>query len=452
MNKVAARAGILLVLILVLVSGMVFFIYEYTTQASRWITSTESPHVYNGEDIKRGSVTDREGNLLLDLNDNRTYSTDQKLRMATLHWVGDRNGNIATPILSAYSKELTGYELFNGVYSYNQDGMEAKLTLSGKVQTVAMEALGDYKGTIGVYNYKTGEILCAVVTPTYDPDNVPDIEGNKENYGDVYRNRFIQNTYAPGSVFKIVTLAAALECIDDIQEQTFQCNGRLDFGNNAITCEKKHQEQTLKQAFRNSCNCAFAEIALQVGRERLSHYAKQFGVTEEITFDGIKTRQGIFDTANTADVTFAWSGIGQHTDEVNPCTYMTFVGAVAAGGKGVAPYIVKQVAHYWGTAAERERIMSEETAAVLQEYMAFNVSDKYGSKNFPGLTVCAKTGTAEVGGGKKPNAVLTGFVSDEEYPLAFIAIVEDGGYGSDICVPIMGKVLTSCKEVMDSEK
>ena len=93
--------------------------------------------------------------------------------------------------------------------------------------------------------------------------------------------------------------------------------------------------------------------------------------------------------------------------------------------------------------------MSATTAEKLREYMGFNVTDKYGSDNFPGLTVCAKTGTAEVGGGKKPNAMIAGFVADEEYPLAFVIAVEDGGYGRQICVPILSKILAACKEVMD---
>ena len=80
--------------------------------------------------------------------------------------------------------------------------------------------------------------------------------------------------------------------------------------------------------------------------------------------------------------------------------------------------------------------------------MRVNVSDKYGDENFPGLQVCAKTGTAEVGGEKKPNAMLAGFVEDEQCPLAFIAAVEDAGYGSEVCIPIISKVLTACTEVL----
>lgn len=452
MNKVAARAGILILLILVLLAGMVFFVFEYVMQSGEWVTFTGSPHIYNGGNIGCGSVTDRDGTVLLDLNNGRKYSEDERLRHATVHWIGDRSGSVSAPALTTYSEELAGYELLNGVYSYGKTGGTAQLTLSGKIQTAALEALGSYKGTIGVYNYKTGELLCAVTTPTFDPDNLPDIEGDSEKYEGVYVNRFVQSRYTPGSVFKIVTLAAALESIEDITEQTFQCKGSLEFGVNAITCEERHNKQTLKQAFRNSCNCAFAQIALQVGAEKLSLYAQQFGVTGQITFDGITTPQGNFDTTNAADVSIAWSGIGQHTDLINPCTFMTFVGAVAAGGKGVDPYVVQQVSGYRAKIVRNQRIMSDETAQILKEYMAFNVTDKYGSHYFPDLTVCAKTGTAEVGGGKKPNAVLTGFVADESYPLAFIAIVEDGGYGREICIPMMSKVLAACKEVMDGDK
>jgi peptidoglycan glycosyltransferase len=98
-----------------------------------------------------------------------------------------------------------------------------------------------------------------------------------------------------------------------------------------------------------------------------------------------------------------------------------------------------------------ERIMSRETAKTLQEYMRNNVQTKYGSQNFPGLTVCAKSGTSQLGGEEVSNAMFSGFVADEKYPLAFMVVVENGGYGSGTCVPILSKVLSACKEVMDAE-
>ena len=454
MNKVASRAGIVLLLVLLFVVGLTFFVFEYVTQANSWVTFAGSPHVYNGGNIGCGAVTDRDGILLLDLNNGRSYSSNEQIRLSTVHWVGDRRGSVDAPALSAYAAQLAGFELLNGVYSYGDTGGVAELTLSAQVQTAALEALGDHKGTVGVYNYKTGELLCAVTTPTFDPDNVPDADREDGKYEGMYVNRFIQSRYTPGSIFKIVTLAAALESIPDVLEQEFSCTGSYQIGADTVTCDGKHGEQTLKQAFRNSCNSAFAQLALQIGKDTLSSYVEQFGMTDSISFDGITTAKGNFDLTDASQFSVAWSSIGQYTDLVNPCAYMTFVGAIAAGGKGVLPHVVQSassggITGYSAKTVKGERLMSVSTAETVGEFMGFNVEDKYGSGNFPGLTVCAKTGTAEVGGDKKPNAVFTGFVRDEQYPLAFIVIVEDGGYGREICVPIMSRVLEACKQLLD---
>ena len=95
--------------------------------------------------------------------------------------------------------------------------------------------------------------------------------------------------------------------------------------------------------------------------------------------------------------------------------------------------------------------MSEETAALLQSYMRNNVQSVYGDWNFPGLTVCAKSGTSQLGGGQTSNAMFAGFVTDEQYPLAFICVVENGGYGASACVPVLSQVLAQCKVVLDAE-
>jgi peptidoglycan glycosyltransferase len=79
------------------------------------------------------------------------------------------------------------------------------------------------------------------------------------------------------------------------------------------------------------------------------------------------------------------------------------------------------------------------------------VENQYGDENFPGLPVCAKTGTAEVGGDKKPNATFAGFCTDEDYPLAFFVVVEDAGSGAKTCIPIISEVLKACKDVLDLE-
>lgn len=454
MNRIAKRSVTILILIAVLLGGLVFFLVEYFTNGHKWVMHQGSPHVYSGENIGTGVITDREGLLLLNLNGQRTYGVTKELRQATLHWLGDRYGYVSAPALATYAKELAGYNTLTGLYSYSGAG-QAQLTISAHLQIAALKAMGDYKGTVAVYNYQTGEILCAVSTPTYDPDAVPDIAGDTTGkYEGVYMNRFVQSVYIPGSIFKVVTTAAALEEIPDIKEQTFICTGTYAYGNDAVTCEYVHGTLDFDSAMAQSCNCAYARIVDQLGAEKLSKYVKKYQVTAPVRFDGITTAAGNFDEAKSK-VEAAWSGIGQYTDQINPCRYMTFMGAIANGGVAVEPHLVGKVTcdgavTYEAKVDSAERIMTEELAKTLQDMMRNNVLEKYGADNFPGMTVCAKSGTGQVGGDQKSNAMFAGFVTDPEYPLAFIVAVEDAGYGRHVCVPILSEILSACKQMMDA--
>ena len=441
----------------VLLGGLLLFVWEYMTQAENWVSFSGSPHLYNSSNIGCGTITDRSGNVLLDISQGRTYSDDVNTRKSTLHWLGDRKGFISASTVSTYAASMVGYDLINGVYNASGEGGNARLTLSAKVQNAALEAMGNRKGTVGVYNYKTGEILCALTTPTYDPENVPDIENDTTGaYDGVYLNRFLQSAYVPGSIFKIVTLSAALDCVPGIEDMTCPCRGKIEYGTEAVTCEKAHGTQTLKQAFANSCNCAFAQIAEKVGKNNMVKYVKQFQVTQKLSFDGSTTAAGNYDISDTGAVSFAWSCIGQHSDLVNPARYMTFMGAIAGRGVAAEPYLMAKVTNggdttYEAKTKKTDRLMSESVADTVAAYMRNNVKTVYGDGNFGGLPVCAKSGTSQLGGGQKSNAMFAGFVDSEQYPLAFIVVVENGGYGSHTCVPVISKVLSACKSVMDAE-
>ena len=457
MNRVSKRASALLLLVLLLAGGLGYFVYEYAANAEAWVVSPGSPHIFNSSNIGCGQVTDREGELLLDITATRTYAGDLSVRMSTMHLLGDRQGRISAPAIAHYGKEMTGYDLVDGLYSYDGSAGEAVMTISSRVQKAALEALGDRKGTIGIYNYRTGEILCAVTTPTYDPDNVPDIEGDTTGaYEGVYLNRFTQSSYIPGSIFKIVTTAAALESVPNILDQKFTCTGLYEYGIDKVSCERAHGTLTLKQALASSCNCCFGQIANLVGRENLQKYADQFQITAPVKFDGITTAKGNFDMTDAARVEVAWGGIGQYTDLINPCRYMVFMGAIGGGGKAANPYLVSEVYSegqqtYAAKTTQTERFLPEGTVNILKEFMRNNVTSVYGDSNFPGLTVCAKSGTSQLGGDQVSNAMFAGFIDDEKYPLAFIVVVENGGYGSATCVPILSQVLSVCKSVLDAD-
>ena len=450
MNRIASRGAIVVILALALAIGFGLFVAEFIMKSDSWVTKPGSPHVFNGENLNCGVIVDSEGILLLDMEENRIYSTSELIRKSTVHWLGDRYGKINAPALAAYANEMVGYDLLNGVYTYSDAVGVSKMTINSKIQTVALEALGSHQGTVAVYNYKTGQLLCAVSTPTYDPDNVPE---NIEQIDGAYWNRFTQSAYIPGSIFKTVTLAAALESMDNAESWTYFCTGTCDLGADQITCENAHGSQSLQSAFTNSCNCAFATLAQELGADTLNQYVEKFGVTKSVSFDGIVTASGAY--TNTAEPVFLGLGaIGQHEDQINPCAFMVYMGAVANGGRATMPYIIQEVTvgdqvTYQAQKVSGDRVMSAETADKVKAYMRSNVTQKYGDSNFPGLSVCAKTGTAEVGGEQKPNAMFTGFVADDRYPLAFIVCVEDGGYGSKVCIPSASKVLEACKAVID---
>ena len=457
MNRIVGRSKFLLVLVMALALGTSFFLGEYVANSKTWVHAAGSPHIYDAGQLGCGTIVDSNGVLLMDMSENRTYSQSEDLRKAVLHWLGDRQGNISAPAMNHYAEELAGFDPISGVYAYGGIGGQATLTLSGKLQMAALEAMGDYVGTVAVINYKTGEILCAVTTPTFDPDNLPDITGDSTGaYSGVYVNRFTQATYTPGSIFKIVTTAAALECLPDILNETFTCTGRVEYGIDKVTCEQSHGTLTLKEAFARSCNCAFAQLSERIGGKRLQEYAKHFGILDSVAFDGITTAKGSMASSGAADVSVAWSAIGQHKDLINPCGYLRFMAAIANEGVQTEPYLVSQITcgnktTYQAQTETGQRILSVETATTLQSFLRNNVENYYGEAELPeGMNVCGKSGTGEVGGGKKPNAMFTGFVENEDYPLAFIVCVEDGGYGRPVCMPILGKVLTTCKEILDS--
>ena len=454
MKKVSGRAIFPLILAIVLLAGTVLLCVRYFAKADEWVTFSGSPHVYTGVNLDGGVVTDRDGTLLLDSTDGRTYSADAVTRTATMHLLGDRYGYIQAPLLGSFADDMIGFDKINGLYGAEGTEANAALTLSAAAQTAAYQALGNYHGTVGVYNYKTGEILCAVTSPSYDPDNMPDVDADTSGaYDGVYVNRFFQAAYTPGSIFKIVTLAAAIETVPDWENLTFTCEGKTIIGGQEIICEGVHGTITLKQALAHSCNVAFGELARKVGTKALMEYAEKLGLSESFECDGIPVKAGTVDLKDADAGDLAWAGIGQYTDQVNALTFMRAMGRIAGGGTGADPYLMAKITRGEKTAYEAKtetssRALKAETAAKLTEYLRNNVATMYGDWQFGGLNVCAKSGTAEHEG-ETADAMFAGFCVDENCPLAFVVFVENGGSGSAVAAPIAAKVLQVCAAAMN---
>ena len=456
MKKITSRALLAAALAAALLLGLLVFCGEYFVNAKDWVTFPGSPHVYTGVNPDCGRIYDRDGTLLLNTNDGRVYSADETVRVATMHLLGDRDGYISAPLLKAYASKMIGFDVVNGLYTDEAGSVAARLTISAKIQAAAQQALGDYPGTIGVYNYKTGELLCAVTSPSYDPDNVPDVAGDTTGRFDgVYVNRFFDAAYTPGSIFKLATAAAALETIPDVQSRTFTCTGKTIIGGQEIVCSGVHGTLDLSGALAHSCNIAFGELAAELGAETLQTYAEKFGLNESYVCDGYVSDEGHFDLTDADDGDVAWAGIGQYTTQVSALAFLRYLGAIANGGKAAEPYLMQRVRKgdeitYEAGTEFSAPMLEPATAETLTKLMRNDVQTVYGDWQFGGLSVCAKSGTAEREG-KTANAMFAGFVLDDACPVAFVVIAEGGGAGSTVAGPMAAKVLQAVREVLSAE-
>ena len=310
MKKIEQRAILCCVLALVLALGLSVFLVRYLVRGGSWVSSPFNRHLYNTSgQLAVGTVLDRDGDVLSGVeNGQRTYYDNATVRKATLHAVGDLQGNIGTGALNAFADKLTGYNLLNGAFGAAQGG-ELYLTIDARYNYEAYEALNGHAGTVAVYNYKTGEILCMVSAPSYDPLNVPeDIETNPR-YEGAYLNRFLSSTFTPGSIFKTVTLTAALEKIPDLDSRTWTCEGSVQIGDETIVCSGTHGQQNIGDAFANSCNVVFAQLAQELGASTMKQYTDKAGLTDSYSVDGLPTAKG----------SFAWEGIFRRPAGLGRC-------------------------------------------------------------------------------------------------------------------------------------
>ena len=441
MKKIEKRAIMCLLLAFVLPTGVGIFSYRYVAHGDDWASYEGNRDVYNEGDLSKGKLYDTNGTLLMqNTPDGMIFNDDASVRTALMHITGDKDNNISTGANRAFTDELIGYNLINGVYSLNNAGKDVSLTLDANICATAYEALAGRSGTVGVYNYKTGEILCMVSSPTYDPVDPP-----SEPEDGVYINRFTSATFVPGSIFKLVTAAAAIENLDDAYTWEINCTGSVSYGGEyAVTDVSAHGTVDLEKALEVSCNCYFGQLAEKLGPDLLEKYTEKAGLMTSYDIDGIKTTEGTFDFPDSG-MNLAWTGIGQWEDMINPCSMMVYMGAIANGGEATHPNIVKPTT-FMGKQIDKittktTNMIDSTTAASLTEMMANNVVSHYGSENFPGLNLCAKSGTAEVGDYKEPHAWFAGFLNDDSNPYAFIVLVENSGYGADVAGAVANTVM-----------
>ena len=440
MKTTGTRSLVLFLLAAGFFFGLGVFLYGLVTEGGNWAVQPFNGHL-TGTSVSSGEgrILDRNGSVLAETkNGKRVYSSDYSTRCALLHAVGDTQGYISAGVQYNYRSELSGYNFITGLVSPTgkTNGSDIRLTLDSNLCRLAREKLNGRNGAAALYNYKTGELLCMASTPDYDPQSPPKDLNTNAAYSGAYLNKVLSSTFTPGSIFKVITSAAAIENISNLDSRTWNCNGSITVNGNKITDVSPYGRLTFRNALAKSSNVAFAQIAIEVGAQKLSAEANRMGFNSSFRLDGIPTASSSYNVKSASADELGWSGVGQYTDMANPYHMLVLMGAIANGGTPVMPYMIKSITTpvgiptKVGAAQTGSELVQSDTAARLKTYMRYNVSDEYGDSLFPGLAVCAKTGTAEVGGGKSPNCWIVGFSSNADTPYAFVVLVENSSSGS----------------------
>lgn len=453
MKTINKRTILIIAVTAVFLAFTALLMFSMFSHAEEYALKTINAHLFdNGILINAGDIVDSNGvKLAYTENGERKYAENSDTRAALLHIIGDDKGFIDGGIQDTFREDLCGYNIVYGVNKTS--GNTLKLTLDSELCASAYNALYPYKGCIAVCNYKTGELVCIATSPSYDVYNKPNDLDDEEKYEGVYINRLFGGLYTPGSTFKTVTALGAIENIDDIFNQTFYCSGSYSLGGGKIICNDVHGTITFKQALNQSCNVAFAQIAVQLGADNLNKAFETAGLgISHDTIDRLHTKSGICAASESiSENELGWAGIGQSTTLVNPYSFLNFMCAVANGGTSYEPYFVKSAVNGSGRAVYEAKPVSSgvsinpSTASTLKELLRSNVSDYYGDYMFGGLTMCGKTGTAEIDN-KQPHAWFVGFSYDDSFPYAVVAVLENSGSGLKYAGGAAAKIMTELYE------
>ncbi|OLT54452.1 penicillin-binding protein 2 [Cellulosimicrobium sp. CUA-896] len=351
-------------------------------------------------------------------------------------------------------------------------GASVELTIDPAAQQAAWDALGDQRGAVVALEPGTGRVLALVSKPSFDPNalashdtaaasaafqELTNAEGNPMS------NRAIRgNTYPPGSTFKLVTAAAAIESgqytaesvvpAPDVYQYPQSTETMSNFG--GIRCSPTG-EMTLADALRISCNTAFADLAVTLGADAMRDQAEAFGFDDDSLAIPMDVTASHFPTSEEATPDgLARAGIGQGDVRVTPLQMAMVSAAIANDGVLMEPYTVDTIRDPDLDVVQQrdpQRLstaVSPSTAEQLTQMMVGVVQNGSGTAaQMPGIQVAGKTGTAENDPAKAPHAWFTSFAPADDPQVAVAVIVENGGSsgseatGGAVAAPIARAVM-----------
>ncbi len=374
-----------------------------------------------------------------------------------------------------YFSDAKGNKLeLNEVYEKPQDGINMTLTINMDIQESLERELDNAvlkynpDQALGIaMDPNTGEILAIASRPNFSPSNYQDYTEEELN-----RNLPVWATYEPGSTFKIITLATALEeHLIDLEKDKYSDGGSIQVENARIKCWKHggHGEQTFLQVVENSCNPGFVVMGQKIGKEKLFEYIKKFGFGEKTGIDLNGESTGIlFSLDQVGPVELATTSFGQGVS-VTPIQQITAVSAAINGGILYQPYIVKSLNEPETNTTVKEntpiikrKVISEETSEKVRSALESVVTNGTGRPAYiEGYRVGGKTGTAQKvqDGRYMVGNYITSFMgflpANDPEIVVYVAIDNAKGvtqYGGTVAAPIVKTVLEDAIVALDIEK
>lgn len=371
-------------------------------------------------------------------------------------------GTAGVSLRSVDGKSQPIYDRGN-LYIEPQDGNSIKLTIDATIQEICEKAMRECYDVnkaqtvhlIAMDPY-TGAILAMCSKPDYDPNDPP--RDQPDALTRLMRIRLISDAYEPGSTFKILTAAAALDAGVTTPEDGFYCSAKITVDGDTIRCwGSPHKDETMAEALQNSCNPVFVELALRLGTERMYQYLHAFGLGSKTNVDLQGEGSGILiPVQSVKNVDLARIGFGQSV-AVTPIQLITAACAVINGGRLMQPYLLKEAIASDGTVLYRTQPkvvsnpISEETSATMRELLELVVSEG-GAKNaaIEGYRIGGKTGTAQV---YKDGRIVRdvhigsflGFAPADDPRIALLVIVDEADvpvdYGGTTATPFARQIL-----------
>lgn len=368
----------------------------------------------------------------------------------------------------AMNEELSGkadslfYDRLMTVLSgHDPQGAQVELTINAKAQKAAYEALGDHRGAAVAIDPDTGAILAMVSTPSYDPNALASHDSksvrkawsklNDDPKRPLSNRAIAGDLYPPGSTFKLLVAAAALESGNYTPESEIPGPGSYQLPNSSTSMSNHPNGDTspcgpndvssLQSALQQSCNTSFAMLGVQLGEDALKNKAAEYGFGTKMQIPLSVTPSSM--ASDMDDAQLALSSIGQYEDKVTPLQMAMMAGSFANDGIVMEPQLVKSVRtgdlKEVKALAPREKSqpLSAAHAAQMRQMMEATVTDGTAKRaQIDGAEVGGKTGTAQWAKGKKPHSWFVGYAMKGDKKVAVAVVVEEGGYGSTVATPI----------------